>query len=104
MIAGAVEVTSIPPIVAVTVLLPSMVPVKVAAYVPFLLSLTALNVPWPPLVLPNPNATVKPPVVSWLPAASSACNVTVIGDARGHAWRPTTSRWILTGWLGRECW
>ena len=76
MIAGAGDVTAAPPIVAVIVLLPAVVPVKVAVYVPFLLSVTALNVPLP-VPLPSANTTFKPPAVSLLPTASSACSVTV---------------------------
>jgi len=73
---GSVEVTAWPPIVAVIVLLPALVPVKVAVYVPLPLSVagTGLNVPLPVL---KPKATFKPPLSSWLPLASRAVRVTV---------------------------
>ena len=38
--------------------------------------MTLLNVPLQP-PLPRPKAIVKPPLLSWLPAASLAVNVTV---------------------------
>ena len=41
------------------------------------LSITGLNDPVP-LPAPKPKVTVRPPDVRWLPAASSACNVTVV--------------------------
>src|SRR5262249_31948309 len=55
---------------------PAVVPVNVAVYVPFPLSVTPLNVPCP-VPPPRANATVRPPVVSWVPAAFRAVRVTV---------------------------
>ena len=80
MTVGIVEVTADPPIVAlIVVAVPEVVPVNVAVYVPFELSVTEPNVP---LEVPpdRVNATVRPPLVSWLPAASFAVRVTVTPD------------------------
>src|SRR5262245_51132162 len=74
---GAVEVTGCPPIAAVMVLVPAVVPVNVAVYVPSALSVTVENVPWP-VPVPSPNATVAPPVVRAVPLASRAVRVTVL--------------------------
>ena len=61
------------------VAVPAVTPVKVAVYVPLLLSVTAEKVPveTPPLRV---NATLAPPVLRALPAASLAVRVTVVVD------------------------
>ena len=64
--------------VAVIVLLPATVPVKVAVYVPLSWSVTALKVPLAPVALASLNTTVNPPEVSLSPLASSACSVMVV--------------------------
>jgi hypothetical protein len=99
LIEGAVEVTAEPSIVAVIELLPAIVPVNVAVYVPLSLSVTGPIVPWPPLVLPSAKSTFSPPVVSLLPAASSACNVIVevLPDAMLPEDNVTTELAKLTG-------
>ncbi len=56
--------------------MPAVVPVKTAVYVPFLVSVTELNVP-PPLPAPKLNPTFRPPAVSCLPDVSMAVSVTV---------------------------
>ena len=76
-IVGCKEVTAWPLIATVIVDLPTLTPVKVAVYVPSPLSIVLLKAP---MVLPlaRPNTTVWPPVISLMPFASSACNLTVI--------------------------
>lgn len=77
MIVGELEVTALPPIVAWTdVAVPATLPVKVAVYVPLLLSVT---LPMLPVEVPPDveKATVKPPEVSELPAASLDVSVRV---------------------------
>jgi hypothetical protein len=67
---GSTEVIALPPIVPVIeVAVPDTFPVKVAVYVPLLLSVTLLNEPVeePPL---RPKVTVSPPAVRLLPAES----------------------------------
>src|SRR5207248_1742898 len=71
------DVSAWPPIVAVIVLAPAIVPVNVAVWVASWWLGTAASVRWPPVGLPSAKATVKPPTVSLLPAASRACSVTV---------------------------
>ena len=102
VIAGAVEVTAVPPIVALMVFVPAVVLVNVAVYVPSLLSVTVPKVPWPPLVLPGAKVTVRPPEASWLPSASSACSVTVIVAAGVHARRRQRHDGFVTDWPGRS--
>jgi hypothetical protein len=74
---GKVLVTATPPIVAPIVrAVPATIPVKLAVYVPFVLSVVAPTVPV--LVPPEAvNTTVDPPVLRLLPAASFACSVSV---------------------------
>jgi hypothetical protein len=74
---GSVVDTATPPIVAPMVLgVPARIPVKLAVYVPFALSVVAPTVPV--LVPPEAeNTTVDPPVLRLLPAASLACSVSV---------------------------
>jgi hypothetical protein len=74
---GAVDVTAWPPIVAAMVLLPAVLAVNVAVYVPSLLSVTFPIVPTVGPV-PRTKATVAPPVVSGVPLASFAVRVTVL--------------------------
>src|SRR5437016_284052 len=76
-IVGSVEVTGLPPIVApMVVALPATAPVNVAVYVPFPLSVVAAIAPV--LVPPDAvNATVSPPAVRLLPAASLARRVRI---------------------------
>jgi hypothetical protein len=74
---GSVEVTALPPIVALIVVAePAVTPVRVAVYLPFRLSVVAPIVP----VLRPPEAvktTVSPPLVRLFPAASLAWSVRV---------------------------
>jgi hypothetical protein len=74
---GSVVVTATPPIVAAMVVaVPATIPVKLAVYVPFPLSVVAPTVPV--LVPPEAvNATVRPPVVRLFPTRSFACSVSV---------------------------
>jgi hypothetical protein len=70
-------VTATPPIVAPIVrAVPATIPVKLAVYVPFKLSVVAPIVPVlvPPAAV---NTTVEPPLVRLLPAGSLACSVSV---------------------------
>jgi hypothetical protein len=71
--AGAVALEL--PNLAMIVLLPAMVPVKVTVYVLFLLPFAELKVPFVLLVPPTFNATASPPLVYRLSWGSSACNV-----------------------------
>ena len=74
---GITEVTDDPPIVAARVVaVPDVVPVKVAVYVPLLLSVTEENVPFetPPV---RAKAIVEPPVEIEFPLGSFAVKVTV---------------------------
>ena len=68
MIAGKVEVTALPAILAETVLaVPAIVPVNVALYVPLLLSMA---LPIVPLEVPAPvneNITATPPISRLFP-------------------------------------
>ena len=77
VIVGSVEVTAPAPIVACTVVLvPAATAVKIAVYVPLAWSVVGPTLP--PLVPPvTVNATVDPPAVNALPAASRACSVSV---------------------------
>jgi hypothetical protein len=78
VIEGSPVVTALPFTVAVMLRgVPTSTPVKVAVYVPLLLSVTALNVP---VLLPeaSANATVAPPTVRFAPVASRAISVTVV--------------------------
>src|SRR5258705_5583932 len=77
VIVGNVDVTETAPIVAPIVDgVPAVTAVNVAVYVPLPLSVVDPIVPAlvPPEIV---NATVAPPVVSALPAASRACKVSV---------------------------
>ena len=81
VIVGNADVTALPPIVAETVLaVPAVVPVKMALYVPLLLSVTLPIVPLevPPPV--NEKTIVSPPVVRLLPAPSFVWSVMVAVD------------------------
>ena len=81
VIVGEAEVTALPPIVAETVLaVPAVVPVNVALYVPFPLSVTFPNVP--PEVPPpdSKNTIASPPVVRLFPAPSFAWSVIIAAD------------------------
>ncbi len=60
---GEIEETLWPPMVAVMITLPAVVPLKVAEYVPFLWSVLLLNAPWP-LPVPRPKTIVSPPADS----------------------------------------
>jgi hypothetical protein len=74
---GRVDVTLVPPIVdEIVVAVPAVVPVKIAVYVPLLLSVVAEIEP--ELVPPDrAKTTVRPPALNWLPLASFAVNVSV---------------------------
>src|SRR5258705_499785 len=76
-IVGSGDVPGLAPIVACTVVwVPAATAVKIAVYVPLAWSVVGPTVP--PLVpAVTVNATVDPPIVNALPAASCACSVSV---------------------------
>src|SRR5262249_46728244 len=71
-----VDVRATLSIVAVTVLVPTVVPVKVEVYVPSPWSVTVPNVPCA-VPLPRLKTIAEPPVVNCVPLESLAVNVTV---------------------------
>jgi hypothetical protein len=102
---GKAEVTSIPPIVACTVVaVPAVPATKVAVYVPFRLSVVAPTVPVlvPPLTV---KTTARPPVVRSVPLASLAWSVRVTAPPKATVPVETAIVDMLVETVGRSgCW